>query len=240
VALTRRPPGGRLARINHRGQRVAAPLGLVILLAALGTLAVLRTWSPLAGFASGVGLLGLVDDASPPVHGVRAHLRVLRAGRPDSGVIKAGGTLLLALLTVRWLGFGGLRAPLATGVLVLAPHAFNLLDVRPGRALKAFALLAVALLTGAAEAPALAAFLGPVLAIAPYDLRERAMLGDSGASLVGGLAGLWLVCALGVGGLGVALLALAIIAVYGEVRSISVLVANVPLLRSLDSIGRRP
>ena len=156
----------------------------------------------------------------------------------DSGALKAAGTLILALATARWLGFTGVRAALAAGVLVLAPHAFNLLDLRPGRAVKAFVLLAGALLAAGGELLALGAFLGPVPIVAFYDLRERGMLGDSGASLLGALAGLWLVMTLGLAGIAFALAALVTLALYGEVCSISALIARVPLLRALDSVGR--
>jgi hypothetical protein len=234
--LSRALAGSRLARINHRGRSIAAPLGLVILVSALITLAAFASWSALACYPIGVALLGLVDDAgASAVHGVRAHLRT---GRPDSGALKAAGTLILALATARWLGFTGVRAALAAGVLVLAPHAFNLLDLRPGRAVKAFVLLAGALLAAGGELLALGAFLGPVPIVAFYDLRERGMLGDSGASLLGALAGLWLVMTLGLAGIAFALAALVTLALYGEVCSISALIARVPLLRALDSVGR--
>ncbi len=237
--LSRALARSRLARINHRGRHLAAPLGLVILVSALVTLAALAGWSALVSYPIGVSLLGLVDDAgASAVHGARAHLRALAAGRPDSGALKAVGTLILALATVRWLGFAGVRAALAAGVLVLAPHAFNLLDVRPGRAVKAFALLAGALLAAGGALPALGPFLGPIPVVAFYDLRERGMLGDSGASLLGALAGLWLVTTLGLSGLAIALTSLVAVALYSEVRSISALIARVPLLRALDSIGR--
>jgi hypothetical protein len=237
--LSRALAGSRLARINHRGRSIAAPLGLVILVSALITLAAFASWSALACYPIGVALLGLVDDAgASAVHGVRAHLRTLRTGRPDSGALKAAGTLILALATARWLGFTGVRAALAAGVLVLAPHAFNLLDLRPGRAVKAFVLLAGALLAAGGELLALGAFLGPVPIVAFYDLRERGMLGDSGASLLGALAGLWLVMTLGLAGIAFALAALVTLALYGEVCSISALIARVPLLRALDSVGR--
>jgi len=64
------------------------------------------------------------------------------------------------------------------------------------------------------------------------------MLGDTGANLLGALAGLWLVLTLSQGGQLVALALLAVITLYGELRSISELVERTPLLRQLDSLGR--
>jgi hypothetical protein len=126
-------------------------------------------------------------------------------------------------------------------VLVLATHAFNLIDLRPGRAVKSFVVLAAALTIATGELRPLSAlglFVGPALVVGLYDVRERGMLGDTGAGLLGALAGLWLVLTLSSAGLAVAVAALAAIAFYGEFRSISALVERAPVLRRLDSIGR--
>jgi UDP-GlcNAc:undecaprenyl-phosphate/decaprenyl-phosphate GlcNAc-1-phosphate transferase len=64
------------------------------------------------------------------------------------------------------------------------------------------------------------------------------MLGDTGANLLGALAGLWLVLALSGTGQLVALALLLAITVYGEIRSISEFVERTPGLRHLDSVGR--
>jgi hypothetical protein len=130
---------------------------------------------------------------------------------------------------------------LAAGVLVLATNVFNLLDLRPGRATKAFVLLGAGLAIGSADLRslwALGLFAAPALVAGTYDLRERAMLGDSGSNLLGALAGLWLVLTLSGTGQLVALALLAAITLYGEFRSISVLIERTPGLRQLDSWGR--
>ena len=64
------------------------------------------------------------------------------------------------------------------------------------------------------------------------------MLGDTGANLLGGLAGLWLVLTLSTAGQVFALATLVIITLYGEFFSISALVERTPGLRELDSWGR--
>jgi len=81
-------------------------------------------------------------------------------------------------------------------------------------------------------------FLGPVLVGAWLTLGERAMLGDTGANLVGALAGLWLVLTPSTTGLAVAAAVLLVMTAYGELRSINTLVERTPVLRHLDSIGR--
>ena len=87
---------------------------------------------------------------------------------------------------------------------------------------------------------ALGLFIGPALVLLPYDLRERAMLGDTGSNVLGAVAGFWLIVALGPTGEAIALGVLALLTIYGEFRSISALVDRNALLRRLDSLGRRP
>ncbi|HTZ85759.1 MAG TPA: hypothetical protein VMB05_03735, partial [Solirubrobacteraceae bacterium] len=81
-------------------------------------------------------------------------------------------------------------------------------------------------------------FAGPALVAGGYDLRERAMLGDPGANLLGALAGLWLVLTLSTTGQVIALVLLLALTIYGELRSISGFVERTPGLRQLDSLGR--
>jgi UDP-GlcNAc:undecaprenyl-phosphate/decaprenyl-phosphate GlcNAc-1-phosphate transferase len=126
-------------------------------------------------------------------------------------------------------------------VLVLATNVFNLLDLRPGRTLKAFVALGAGVVIGSGELRTLwtvGLLAGPALVAGAYDLRERAMLGDTGSNLIGALAGLLLVLTLSETGQLVALGVLLAITVYGEMRSISALIERTPGLRELDSWGR--
>jgi hypothetical protein len=130
---------------------------------------------------------------------------------------------------------------MASALLVLATNLFNLLDLRPGRSLKALVLLGAGLTLGTLSLEplwTLGLFVGPILALLPLDLSERAMLGDAGSNAVGAVAGLWLVMALPTAGQAVALALIAAATVYGEFRSISSLIEKTPLLRHLDSLGR--
>ena len=130
---------------------------------------------------------------------------------------------------------------LAAAVLVLATNFFNLLDLRPGRSLKALALLGAALTIGSMDLDplwALGLFVGPLLVLLPLDLRERGMLGDTGSNVAGAVAGLWLILTLDTTGQLIALGVIGTATIYGEFRSISRLIDRTPGLRHLDSLGR--
>lgn len=246
----------------------AAPIALIplLLLQRLAATQVLPTeLLPVVVYALGVLALGLLDDAfggetTRPTHagdggggdgasagrrlpqrGWRGHGAATLRGELSTGALKAAGSLGLALLAMSYLGLSNARWLLAAAVLVLATNVFNLLDLRPGRATKAFVLLGAGLAIGSANLHplwVLGLFAAPALVAGVYDLRERVMLGDTGANLLGALAGLWLVLTLSGAGQLVALALLAAITLYGELRSISALVERTPVLRQLDSWGR--
>jgi UDP-GlcNAc:undecaprenyl-phosphate GlcNAc-1-phosphate transferase len=245
-------------RPNYRERRLPFPFGLLVaivvplalvpllLIERLGETHVFEAEiGPVALYCFGILVLGLIDDcfgrAEGAARGWRGHGAAALRGEPSTGALKAAGSLGLALLATSYLDLSNARWLLASGVLVLATNVFNLLDLRPGRSIKAFVLLGIALTLGAWELwPlwTLGLFAGPVLVAGAYDLRERAMLGDTGANLIGALAGLWLVFALSGTGQLIALILLALITIYGELRSISTLVEKTPGLRQLDSWGR--
>lgn len=250
-----------LVRENYRGRVLAFPTGALLVsvsLIALAPLAVLDDRADLdllepdlmrwSGYVLGVALLGLLDDmlgrgsADDTPRGWRGHARAVAGGRLSTGAIKAAGAFGLAAFAVSGLGreWPGYLVDLA--LLLLATNLFNLLDLRPGRVEKVLVLLLVGVCVGAATAlplELLGIFIGPVLVGAVASLRERGMLGDAGANLVGAIAGVTLIVALGEEARAIALAAVALLTVYGEFRSISAAIERIAPLRALDRIGRR-
>lgn len=225
--LAHRATGRDLRGFAHRGRQLAE------LTAACGPLAVnyrgLRL--PLVGIVMGlasveaapVALVGLADDLwSGPERGIRAHLR---AGA-TTGTLKLVAIPLWALFRTR-----SLSGALLVG---LSANLANQLDTRPGRALKAFAL--VSLVLGGRPRRAL----GLAVLIAPYDLREMTMLGDAGSNTLGAVLGFESVRHLrGRGRVGV-IAGLAALTILGERRSLGRVIETAPGLRGLDRLGRRP
>ena len=249
-----------LARENYRGRRAAFPAGAPLVacsLLALAPLAVLddradldlldpelRRW---LAYVLGVTLLGLLDDAlgrggaADAPRGWRGHARSVLSGGFSTGALKAAGALALAAYAVSGRGREGIDYLADLALLLLATNLFNLLDLRPGRVEKAFALLLAGLCLGAWTSQPLellGIFIGPALVVAAFTLRERAMLGDTGSNLVGALAGISLLVTLGETGRWIALAVILALTVYGEFRSISAAIDRIPPLRWIDSLGR--
>lgn len=249
---------GELVHENYRGVRLPHPAGAVVVAAgalALVPLTILDhlvhgdVFRPELGlvmfYALGVAFLGLLDDVlgHEGQRGWRGHGAVVLGGGVSTGVLKAAGSLGFALfaLSVSHRFHDDLHFALAVAVLVLATNLFNLLDLRPGRCAKAFVLFGLASTIGAwtlAPVAALGLFVGPVLVVGCFDLRERALLGDTGSNLIGALTGLWIVLSWPPTGQAVALAIILAMTLYGEFRSISKLIERTPLLRRLDSLGR--
>ena len=249
-----------LARTNYAGREVAFPAGAPLIacsLIALAPLAVLddradldlldpelRRWIV---YVLGVALLGLLDDALGRGHaddtdrGWRGHAAAVLAGRFSTGAIKAVGALALAAYATSGLGRQGIDYVADLALLLLATNLFNLLDLRPGRVEKVFVALLAGLCLGAWTAQPLellGIFIGPVLVVGVFTLRERAMLGDTGSNLVGALAGVAMLVTLGETGRWIALALVASLTIFGEFRSISKTVESIPPLRWIDSLGR--
>lgn len=188
------------------------------------------------------GLVGFADDVmgGKEARGFGGHLRALARGRVTGGQVKVagigGGALVVGLI----LHGVGLWALFAAFLLAGFSNLANLLDVRPGRALKFLGVLVpgLALGAGGGELGGVAGVLGGAAALFYFDLRGRIMLGDAGAAVWGAAVGC-LVVAWGPGwawwAAGAAVLGLTLVA---EFYSISGIIREVGALRRFDQWGR--
>ena len=249
-----------LRRRNYRDRELATAGGVLIVLALVPIEAVRAVLEVLdlgrEGSSAaralvllaclGFGLLGFVDDVlgTAADQGFRGHLRALTQGRITTGMLKLGGGGALALVLVATARpEGGWRLLADALVVALAANLVNLLDRAPGRAIKASLAAAAPLALVAGSGPvglALAPVLGGAAGLLGDDLRERLMLGDTGANVLGAALGLAAVLELSSGPRWVVLAALVAVNVAAEVVSLSSVIDRTPPLRALDRLGRRP
>jgi UDP-N-acetylmuramyl pentapeptide phosphotransferase/UDP-N-acetylglucosamine-1-phosphate transferase len=253
-ALRSWPPGGAPAwtRTNYRGREVSLLAGPALAVAAAAT-AVAGAPEPATALAAATAVLGSAavgryDDVAGQRPEQRAdkgfagHARALAAGRVSAGLVKVAGVGAASLLAARIGGAGRVgRRPMdtvvAAGVIAGTANLVNLLDFRPGRALKAGLAFGVPLLAGRHGAVA-AGPVGAAAALLPDDLAERVMLGDAGANALGAALGVRLAAGLGPRGRLVALAALVALTAASERVSFSRVIESTPGLRELDTLGR--
>jgi UDP-N-acetylmuramyl pentapeptide phosphotransferase/UDP-N-acetylglucosamine-1-phosphate transferase len=251
-----------LERTNYRGHTLATAGGLFIILtvlvidagrSVLGAMGVGSetglTQARLAVLFAvfGFGFLGMIDDlaAVGEDRGFKGHLGALREGRVTTGLLKLVGGAAVAVVIVATPGFKSGRTLIVDAALIaLAANLGNLLDRAPGRTIKfglvAYVPIAIAIGTapiGIAAAPVMGASLG----LLPDDLRERLMLGDTGANVIGAVLGLSVVLGSRESIRLVVMLVLLALNVGAELVSFSKVIDAVPPLRWFDRLGsRRP
>lgn len=273
VLRRKRIKASQWERTNFHGVTVSLRGGVAMAGASVASAAVASALSDqpraaLGGVVASLGgaVAGYIDDVDQGAHdggkvakGLKGHLGALAHGQVTTGVIKIAGIGASALAASALVGskatsVGGKVADLALNAVLIAGTAnlANLLDLRPGRALKATVLVATPLSyfsCAAAKTPAspasaqrlLASGLNAVAITALVeDLQETTMLGDTGANAAGALLGtalaandswkLRLGTALGVVGLILA----------SEKVSFSKVIAANPALKWLDQLWRRP
>jgi UDP-N-acetylmuramyl pentapeptide phosphotransferase/UDP-N-acetylglucosamine-1-phosphate transferase len=242
---------GRFATTNHRGVPVPMLLGIALALCATASTVVYAAvrdpgaaaWGALAGMLL-VFAAGFVDDLAPVgPRGLRNHLRELVSGRMTTGILKlivtVGASVFAVALQPERAGY----ARAAAVVLVAASaNVWNGLDVRPGRALKAFVVVCVAFAIWGdlANVPAMAGLAAGAIVALPFDLTERAMLGDGGANLLGFAVGLAVADVLADPWVPAAAVAAVGLNVLADTVTFSRVIDATPPLRWADGLGRRP
>lgn len=185
--------------------------------------------------------LGGYDDLYGDRHarGLRGHWRALRRGEVTTGAIKMAG-LVAAAAAVSAAERRSLPAVAGDVVLIAGTaNLVNLLDLRPGRALKvATAVAAPLTMRAGARGVVAAGVAGAALATVPGDIRERDMIGDCGANSVGALIG-WCLAQAGSHRARAASAAVVVLLTVASERvSFTEVIDATPVLRALDRAGR--
>jgi UDP-N-acetylmuramyl pentapeptide phosphotransferase/UDP-N-acetylglucosamine-1-phosphate transferase len=245
-------PPDALLRDNHRGVRLGAVLGGPLVAAGLcGAVALMFSEVDGASRAAGayvvillgLGMAGLWDDlrGDERPKGFKGHIGAARSQSLTGGMVKllAGG--IAGSVSSLLLESGLLEVISGAAIVALSANLINLFDRAPGRALKVSLIGLVPLFF---VAPALwkvgaAGLAGGVAGLFPFDLRERGMLGDTGANPLGAVIGLGLALALPAGGQAVAVIALLAANLASERWSFSQGIRAVRPLAMLDDLGRQ-
>lgn len=244
------PPGwGRpWERTNHAGRAVTLLEGPAAVLGALaGVAATPHHRGPAGAVVLVPGLLGALDDlvGDTATKGLRGHLAALHAGRVTTGALKVLGLGAVALVTAATEQRAGGppssrlgQTAVDTVVIAGTGNLVNLLDLRPGRALKVTTAAGALLLLPTGSRPLAGALLGTGAGLLPEDLAGESMLGDCGANALGALLGLALVRGLGPRGRLTTAATVTGLTLLSERVSFTRVIESTPVLRELDAWGR--
>ncbi|WP_049578575.1 hypothetical protein [Nocardiopsis sp. SBT366] len=234
----------RWRRVNFRGRTVTLQEGPALASGVCAACVLVPGLTPRVRAATSLAAaasasFGAYDDlaGNARAKGLRGHLGALAHGEVTTGTVKMAGIGATGLAAASLLRRGPLDTLVDGALIAASANLVNLLDLRPGRAVK-FALLASAPALASPAAPLVGPVLGASAALLPDDLAERSMLGDAGANALGAALGaaaaaraprpVRLALLGGVVGLTLA----------SERVSFSQVIERVPLLNRLDRWGR--
>ena len=257
--LKSRPPGGveRWTRENHAGRPVTLFEGPAYAVGAVAGALAGGAGGPAAVAGLGAAACGALDDlvGDSSSKGLRGHLAAACRGEVTTGTVKIVGLGVTGLLSARMIDRSrqrkGVMATLLGGAVIAgSANIANLLDLRPGRALKVVLLLAASIAAGgrgthlhstSATATATAgAAAGAAIGSLSDDLAGRSMLGDTGANSAGALLGTALVARTGPRGRLLVLAVVTVLTLASEKVSFTRVIESTPGLRELDALGRPP
>ncbi|MBE0448404.1 MAG: glycosyltransferase, partial [Actinobacteria bacterium] len=198
---------------------------------------------PLTIIIIGVGFFGAIDDllGSRESTGFKGHIGALLKGRLTTGALKAIGVPVIAILSSSLLSSNLLEIFGNAILIALFVNTLNLLDLKPGRALKFYIPLQLFLIyaVGSDLGPSSAALMGIALILLGPDLKEEIMLGDTGSNILGGILGFCMAATFDWDVKLPVIALLAILQALTEKYSISAIIERTPILEYLDNLGRR-
>lgn len=237
-------------RCNYKEENIPVGMGLIFIpIITINTILLIFLESVNNGLAVifligslGMGLAGLLDDllGNRNVTGLKGHFKMMFKLKLTTGGFKAIFGGFIALTISMMISKEPINIIINTLIIALFTNFINLLDLRPGRALKGFLFSGIIL----AFSPMYEIFrllfyglTGSVLAYLPYDLKAKSMMGDVGSNILG--ISLGIVCAST--SLNVRLIVLCfliLIHLYTEKYSLTETIKKVKILKYIDEIGR--
>ncbi len=237
-------------RKNFMGENIPAGIGIVFIPSIIAGIAVMLFLDEadkkllllnLMGITV-IGFAGIVDDllGNRDTLGFKGHMKSLFEGTLTTGGFKAlmGGltasviSLFISQTVVQWI--------LNALIIALFTNMLNLMDLRPGRAIKFFFLVwGVSLAAGMGSAYCYLLFplTGSILAYMPVDFKGKGMMGDVGSNILGISMGIYFSLAAGITAKGWTAAALILIHLFAEKYSFTDLINRNRLLRFIDGLG---
>lgn len=239
-----------IKKINYNKKEIPIGMGILLLFSTVVAtfFLIFFTEQPMMHYiflfgVSLIGFAGILDDIveESRIKGLKGHFTRMVKGELTSGGIKAiiGG--LTAIFVSFSFSINLIDLIVNTFIILFSINSMNLFDVRPGRALKVFYFISGVfwVIGNFSDKYLTILMIGGTLPVLKGDLREKYMLGDVGANILGYTLGFTGAISLSIRYKGIAIFLLIILHLIAEVKSISEFINKVPLLCYLDCLGRR-
>ena len=234
-----------MIRENYRGDMIPVGLGLVFI-PSLVINSIILIYSNIVPekiimiymllFAS----IAMSFVGNRGVTGLIGHFKALFKGSLTTGAFKAllGGFVGLTLAVTLSKSIPNIIV--ATLVVALSTNMMNLFDLRPGRAIKAYVILAIIIFLASAKfnREVMMLIVPAVLAYFYFDLRALTMMGDAGSNVLGVSIGVFIVSSFDLPVQLVSLVLLVAIHVLTEKFSLTKIIENNKFLNYVDKLGR--
>ena len=185
---------------------------------------------------------GILDDivGNRDVSGLKGHFKSLLKGKLTTGGFKAIFGGFVGVVISIGVSSNIFDIIINTLIIALSTNLMNLLDLRPGRAIKAYLIIIITVfitLSGYIKALPLL-ILPSVLAYFNYDLKAKAMMGDTGSNVLGISIGILVVMGYSLKVRLIWLAFLIFIHLLTEKYSLTKIIEKNKILNFIDKLGR--
>ena len=185
---------------------------------------------------------GILDDiiGNRDVSGLKGHFKSLLNGKLTTGGFKALFGGFIGIVISISISKNIYDIIINTLIIALSTNLMNLLDLRPGRAIKGYLLISTALLftLGEYTKNLLLLILPNVVAYFKQDLKAKAMMGDTGSNVLGISIGILFVMGYSLKVRLIWLAFLMFIHIVTEKYSLTKIIENNKFLNFIDKLGR--
>lgn len=185
---------------------------------------------------------GVLDDiiGNRDVSGLKGHFKSLIRGDLTTGGFKALFGGFVGVIISIAISKNVVDIVINTLIIALSTNLMNLLDLRPGRAIKAYLLIVTTLfLTLKGYVKGLPLLIVPnVLAYFSHDLKAKAMMGDTGSNVLGISIGILVVLGYSLNVRLIWLAFLILIHLLTEKYSLTKIIEKNKFLNYIDKLGR--
>ena len=234
---------------NYQGKEIPSIMGISLI---FSVVVVATIWLALQGGRDStfiyivfgcafMGLVGTIDDVigNHQSKGFKGHILYFLKGKVTTGVLKMLAAAVVAGSMSILISNSMIEILINFLLISLVTNFINLLDTRPGRAMKGFLLITILSILTRQFLNVHAIVVGAVLAYWPIDLSAKGMLGDTGANFLGIVLGISLAMQNNMWMKGIYVLIFLLLNLASEKVSFSKVIEQNAALRFLDDIGRR-